>query len=172
VNIRIATLADVPGLLALERECATAAHWTEHQYQKIFESSENVRSERLALVAEERRTENSEASDRILIGFLVAQRVHSEWELENIVVSPALRRKNIGTRLLAELINRARQTNTATVFLEVRESNQAARAFYANLGFRETGRRRRYYADPTEDAVLYRYGRTKFPNKACTSFRH
>ena len=42
------------------------------------------------------------------------------------------------------------------VLLEVRESNQAARGFYASLGFLEEGRRRSYYADPVEDAVLMR----------------
>jgi ribosomal-protein-alanine N-acetyltransferase len=42
------------------------------------------------------------------------------------------------------------------VLLEVRESNQAARAFYASLGFVDDGRRRGYYADPVEDAVLLR----------------
>jgi ribosomal-protein-alanine N-acetyltransferase len=43
------------------------------------------------------------------------------------------------------------------VFLEVRESNAAARCFYEKAGFVQTGRRKSYYTDPAEDAVLYRY---------------
>jgi ribosomal-protein-alanine N-acetyltransferase len=43
------------------------------------------------------------------------------------------------------------------VFLEVRESNAAARALYANAGFEQTSRRKSYYANPLEDAILYRH---------------
>jgi ribosomal protein S18 acetylase RimI-like enzyme len=57
---------------------------------------------------------------------------------------------------LTALLDRARETNSERVFLEVRESNQAARAFYARLGFEQSGRRKLYYANPPEDAVLYR----------------
>jgi ribosomal-protein-alanine N-acetyltransferase len=49
----------------------------------------------------------------------------------------------------------AQQTNSDAVFLEVRESNAAARRLYENLGFHENGRRKAYYAEPSEDAVLY-----------------
>lgn len=52
------------------------------------------------------------------------------------------------------LLDEARQNGEA-VFLEVRESNMAARRLYEKLGFAETGRRRGYYANPPEDAVLY-----------------
>jgi len=46
------------------------------------------------------------------------------------------------------------------VFLEVRESNQPARAFYLRQGFEESGRRKFYYANPQEDAILYRLALT------------
>jgi len=53
------------------------------------------------------------------------------------------------------LLVQARQTNSDAVFLEVRESNTAARRLYQKLGFEETGRRKSYYSNPVEDAVLY-----------------
>jgi ribosomal-protein-alanine N-acetyltransferase len=76
--------------------------------------------------------------------------------LENLVVAPDFRRKGLATGLFAALLTRARETNSESIFLEVRESNQAALALYARLGFVESGRRKLYYANPHEDAVLYR----------------
>ncbi len=90
------------------------------------------------------------------LGFLIAHQLHREWELENLVVAPDFRRKGLATKLFAALLTRARGTNSESVFLEVRESNQAARALYARLGFKESGRRKLYYTNPHEDAVLYR----------------
>jgi len=103
-------------------------------------------------MAEESST--SDAADALL-GFLVARRVASEWELENIVVTPSARLRGCGRRLLDALIAHATQTNGESVFLEVRESNAAARALYGRAGFRETGRRKSYYDNPVEAAILY-----------------
>lgn len=93
-----------------------------------------------------------------VVGFLVARHIAPEWELENIVIAPAARRKGLGKRLLDTLLARASETNSDAVFLEVRESNAGARAIYEKLGFQISGRRKSYYADPEEDAVLYRLG--------------
>jgi ribosomal-protein-alanine N-acetyltransferase len=91
-----------------------------------------------------------------MLGFLIAHRLGLEWELENIVIDPAARRKGLGAQLLRELLARAREANSGSVFCEVRESNLAARALYEKLGFAETGRRKGYYSSPTEDAILCR----------------
>ncbi len=66
------------------------------------------------------------------------------------------RRKGLGKRLLQALLDAARETKSS-VFLEVRESNAAARALYENAGFEQTGRRPSYYTSPLEDAILYRW---------------
>jgi ribosomal protein S18 acetylase RimI-like enzyme len=158
LNIRPATSADLPSLLNLERQCPAAAHWSEQQYKEIFRINENGQG-RLVLVvdesAEDRAVEGGHASTP-LPAFLIANQIGREWELENIVVNTASRRKGLATRLLTALLNRARETNGESVFLEVRESNQAARALYIRLEFQESGRRKLYYANPPEDAVLYR----------------
>ena len=91
-----------------------------------------------------------------MAGFLVAQHVASEWELENIVVSKTERQKGIGKLLLDALLASAREVNSAAVSLEVRESNRAARFLYEKIGFQQAGRRKNYYANPREDAILYR----------------
>jgi ribosomal-protein-alanine N-acetyltransferase len=94
--------------------------------------------------------------EHLLFGFLIASHLPPEWELENIVVAPAARRKGLATQLLEEFLARARETKSESVTLEVRESNQAARALYKKWAFEEIGRRPNYYASERQDAILYR----------------
>ena len=90
------------------------------------------------------------------LGFLVAHRVETEWELENIVVGKKFQHRGAGTRLLREFTRRAQEESGRAIFLEVRSSNLSARALYRKLGFVETGSRKAYYTKPSEDAILYR----------------
>jgi ribosomal-protein-alanine acetyltransferase len=136
----------------LERESATAAHWSRQQYEEALATSDPQLVERVVLIAEDEAVE--EESE--IFGFLVGWRVDAEWELENIVVANGVRRRGTGTLLLMELITRARAAGGCAIFLEVRESNQAARAFYRKRGFDEAGVRNLYYTSPAENAVLYR----------------
>ncbi len=156
--IRPATAADLPALLNLERACVTAGHWTEAQYQKIVALADGD-THRLVIVAEslpKKISSTPEPAGSALSGFLVALHVGAEWELENIVVAPTERRKGLGRQLLESLLTTARSTNSEAVFLEVRDSNAAARSLYEKAGFELTGRRKSYYSSPPEDAVLYR----------------
>jgi ribosomal-protein-alanine N-acetyltransferase len=146
VKIRTATSDDVDRLIGLEQSSSTAAHWTADQYRELLQSDG---AKRLVLVAERAQTD--------LLGFLVAQHITSEWELENIVVAAAERRKGVGKALIHALIDRARAANSEAIFLEVRESNRAARALYENAGFQRSGVRKSYYSKPLEDSVLYRF---------------
>jgi ribosomal-protein-alanine N-acetyltransferase len=91
-----------------------------------------------------------------LQGFLVARSLGKEWEIENIAVAGPARRRGLGTRLLGEFLDQVRAQGAEAVFLEVRESNHAARSLYEKWAFVESGRRTRYYRDPEEDAVIYR----------------
>lgn len=141
--IRPATAADLPALLALERQAVTAAHWSQQQYKTLFDSDPL----RVALVMEE---------ESAVQGFLVARTLSREFEIENIVVSVSARRRGVGTSLLRGFLDLARRPDVQAVFLEVREANAAARALYQKLSFRQTGRRPRYYRDPEEDAIIYR----------------
>jgi ribosomal-protein-alanine N-acetyltransferase len=152
VHIRPATPADIPHMMSLERQSPTAGHWTEELYRKAFRPDSPAR---LLLVAEAPDRKRGTDLPRIL-GFLIAHHLAPEWELENLVVAPTARRKGIGKGLLEALLAPARETNSS-VFLEVRESNTAARALYENAGFEQTGRRPSYYASPSEDAILYRW---------------
>jgi ribosomal-protein-alanine N-acetyltransferase len=141
--IRPATAADIAALLALERASLTAGHWSGLQYQAIFEPSAPPR---LALLEQEEST---------LLGFLIARPLAADWELENLVVAAAARRRGLGTRLLHELFGVLRSQGGQALFLEVRESNRAARALYEKCRFVEVNRRKLYYREPLEDAVTY-----------------
>jgi ribosomal-protein-alanine N-acetyltransferase len=156
MRIRPVTVADIPSIMSLEQQSASAGHWAEKQYRQVFQPESPPR---LVLVAE---TEPPRASGLKadagsgILGFLVAHHVPPEWELENIVVAPAARRKGIGKRLLNGLLAAARESNSTAVFLEVRDSNTSARALYEKAGFKQTGHRPSYYTSPSEDAILYR----------------
>lgn len=144
--IRLATVADIPAIVVLERAARSAAHWSESQYLAISNADEDNPSPRLMLVAEEAG---------VLEGFLVTRTLTPEWELENIVVAESARRRGFGRQLVNALVAAARERRADSIFLEVRESNHAARALYLGCGFTQTGHRPAYYNCPTEDAVLY-----------------
>ena len=159
MRIRQANAADVPALMNLERETAFAAHWPQQQYEHLFQTADGRLSERYVWLVEKGQSTQAreifEAQHRVL-GFLIARRMNEEWELENIVVSSAVRRQGLGKLLVTELIARARQTSASHICLEVRESNQNARGLYEKLGFETAGLRKNYYSSPQENAVLYR----------------
>jgi len=141
--IRPATSVDIRAIKTLEQHSATVAHWKPEQYEHLFRTS----SQRTVLVIED-------SSNQRVEGFLVARDSGGEWEIENIVVWH--QRHGLGTHLLSEFLNHARRRGAAAIFLEVRESNLAARALYQKLRFEKNGRRKSYYRDPEEDAILYR----------------
>jgi ribosomal-protein-alanine N-acetyltransferase len=87
-------------------------------------------------------------------GFLVARIAGDEAEILNTAVDPAHRRKGMASALLAAATSAAREQMIKNIYLEVRESNREAIAFYAKHGFAKTGQRRGYYNRPTENAVL------------------
>lgn len=144
MRVREATPADVPTLMAIERHAITAAHWGESDYARIFSSGP---PRRVALVIEE----------TAICGFLVARVLGDEWELENIAVAGPARRRGLGASLLGHFLDLARRQGAVSVFLEVRESNRAARQLYEKWAFCESGRRKSYYRNPLEDAVVYRF---------------
>jgi ribosomal-protein-alanine acetyltransferase len=143
-RIRHAIPADIPTMMALERNAATAAHWSREQYENAFSGDGPAR---VLLVVEE---------DAGLQGFIAGRELDAEWEIENIAVAESGRRRGLGTELLGEFLKLARGRRAEAVFLEVRESNVAARKLYGKWAFVESGRRKHYYREPDEDAIMYR----------------
>jgi [ribosomal protein S18]-alanine N-acetyltransferase len=144
IAIRAGTAADLPELMGIARHSATAAQWKLEQYESLISPD----SHREFLVVVE---------DSQVCGFIVGREAAQEWEIENIAVSGSARRRGLGSRLLGELLDRMRARSSRSAFLEVRESNVAARKLYEKWGFVETGRRKSYYQSPSEDALLLRF---------------
>jgi ribosomal-protein-alanine N-acetyltransferase len=157
VRWRPAISADIPAMMELEQESATSAHWSREQYENLFAIGDHELVENFILVAEDPADAIGTAAAPAdqMIGYLAARQIDRDWELQNIVVSEKSRRRGIGTFLLNQFIGHARAKNGSRIFLEVRESNQSARALYNKLGFQATGMRRTYYANPIEDAIIY-----------------
>ncbi len=95
-----------------------------------------------------------------------------DMDILNLAVSPDRRRRGLGRRLLSSLLDHAAGNGVQSVFLEVREGNEKARKLYENAGFAETQRRRGFYREPLEDAILMRLAMSheaglKAPRNAC-----
>lgn len=141
--IRSMRRGDVAAVTALEAETFTMP-WSDATFRGLLR-----RKDVDALVAVE--------DDDRLVGYAVAWGVYEQGELANLCVVPGQFGSGLAVRMLEEVLARLAARGVSQCFLEVRESNARARRFYERHGFREVGRRKRYYVEPDEDAlVLYR----------------
>jgi ribosomal-protein-alanine N-acetyltransferase len=92
-------------------------------------------------------------TDNEISGFLVGRRVGDQAEVLNLAVVTKHRHKAQGTALLTEALEEFGLRGVKSVYLEVRESNTGAIAFYEKHGFAKTGLRKGYYREPDEAAV-------------------
>ena len=91
-----------------------------------------------------------------LVGYVGFQTVLGESDMMNIAVAPDARRRGIAQGLVEALIQELTELDSHCLSLEVRASNEPAKALYGKLGFREIGRRKNYYRNPKEDALILR----------------
>ena len=89
-----------------------------------------------------------------VVGYLCLWAVADEVHVTNLAIHPAWRGEGVGRLLLGTLLAYHRGQGARRAFLEVRPGNAEARRLYEGLGFREVGRRRGYYVDTGEDALL------------------
>ncbi|HKV93572.1 MAG TPA: ribosomal protein S18-alanine N-acetyltransferase [Candidatus Angelobacter sp.] len=146
IRVRLAAVADIPRLVEIATHSVTAAQWNQNEYLQLF--APETLHRRLTLVVEE----NAE-----VVGFIVGRQVAQECEIENIAINGTARRRGLGTRLLGEFLETVRSLGGQEIWLEVRESNLAARALYEKWAFVETSRRKAYYEDPMEDALILKF---------------
>lgn len=138
-RIRPAVLADAAALAPLELRCFSDP-WSAAAFAELLPLSYMV-----SLVAED---------DGGIAGYLIAREVGGESEILNLAVVPEARRSGLGRTLLDAGLIQLRERGAGRVWLEVRESNAAARTLYARRGFTTAGRRKRYYRAPVEDALV------------------
>ena len=138
LEIRRLTYADLPEIIAIERR-AFPTPWSLAMF--VLELSKPASVCLAALRGGQ------------MIGFLICSRYDAVWHIMNVAVDPERRRQGIATALLTDLLRRI-DGKGARFTLEVRESNSGAIELYERFGFRAAGRRRRYYQDNGEDAVI------------------
>lgn len=144
VRVREMTGVDVGPVVALAARLPLAPHWPREVYVNALEPALTRR--RICRVAE--------TQDGSIAGFCIVLALPPQAEIETVAVAPERQRQGIATVLLEDALNKLKDISVTEVMLEVRETNIAALACYARLGFHPSGRRPHYYADPVEDAVL------------------
>ena len=144
MRIRSAKGDDLETIVSIQRETPRAAQWTKADYASLADDPLG-----LILVAELDTT-----TPPTLVGFAVFHRVIAEAELRNMAVAPAHQRQGVGRELLAEGRRRLGEQGVRQIFLEVRASNIPAQRLYYSAGFTLRFRRRDYYGDPPEDALV------------------
>ena len=132
--------ADAAQVAAILREAREAASWSEEALR------ETVLLPGLAAFVSER-------GDTIS-GIVVGRQVLDEAEILNLAVRQGVRRQGEGRALVRQVLQAFAERQVSRVFLEVRESNAGAIAFYRGLGFEAVGTRKVYYHDPEEAAAV------------------
>lgn len=138
-RIRPAELTDVPAIHAIEQR-VFADPWSTQDFRDCVSFA-------LFLVAEEHAQ---------IAGYVVALDAADEGEILNLAVAEGGRRRGLGRALVEAIVAALSERGVRQVYLEVRESNAAARALYAGFGFKDVGRRKAYYRRPVEDAIVLR----------------
>ena len=140
VEIRRMTLDDLPAVIALD-QLSFSLPWPERSFR--FELTDNQASR--CWVAE---------LDGKIVGMIVAWMLVDEAHVATIATHPDHRRQGVARKLLKYALRYMSKEGAVTSFLEVRESNSAAQEMYRQFGYEEVGRRKRYYKDTNEDAIL------------------
>ena len=138
LEIRPLAYADLPQVIAIERR-AFPTPWSLAMF--VLELS---KPSGICLAA---------LDHGVIVGYLVCSRYDTVWHLMNVAIEPARQRQGIATTLLERLFEQADRPNEQYT-LEVRTSNDGAIRLYERFGFRAAGRRRAYYHDNREDALI------------------
>jgi ribosomal-protein-alanine N-acetyltransferase len=140
VQLRRMTVEDIPAVVQLD-QISFSLPWPERSFR--FELTSNPAS----------RCWVAEVDGRV-VGMVVAWLLIDEMHIATIATHPDYRRQGIASKLLANILLHGMDEGAQSSFLEVRQSNLAAQEMYRRFGYEVSGRRRRYYRDNDEDAIL------------------
>ena len=141
--LRPAVENDLTEIASIER-ASFADPWTEESFRRLLDAHPAI-----FLVVED-------GTDAALAGYVVAFSVAEDGEILNLAVAAPFRGRGLAGQMLDAVLIQLTGRGVRAAFLEVRESNDAARALYASRNFAEIGRRGGYYRQPVEDAIVLR----------------
>lgn len=144
MNISIEKLGEnhIEKLALIEKECFSTP-WSENA---LREELENFHARFLVAVC-----------DGEVSGYIGAHNILGEVYITNVAVSEKHRRKGMGEKLINSLISLCESENAEFITLEVRESNKPAINLYKKMNFKDVGKRKNFYENPKEDAILMTY---------------
>lgn len=140
VQIRPMCPADIPAVAELDRQIFSEP-WSEQGFEEALLGQQN-----LFLVAE--------PEDDVIAGYIGLYGSYDEGDITNVAVAEAFRGNGIGTLLVKSMKEMAVRRGIRRIYLEVRDSNETAQRVYEKAGFSVCGRRKKFYRQPEEDAVL------------------
>lgn len=126
---------DIEVLSELEKVCFPSSFYTLEQLKEMLEDTERYQ---VIVVSEEKE-----------LGYIVVFDNSESLEIMKIATLPEFRKRGVGKILVDEISKRGKD-----IFLEVRENNNNARKFYLGCGFEEIGKRKNYYPDTKEAAII------------------
>lgn len=130
---------DIPEVLNIERASFTTP-WSKASFFSEIQSKNSI-----AKIAE---------LNGVVVAYICIKHIEDECHILNLAVHPDYRRCGIAKALLSNIIQELSEEECKFFYLEVRASNYAARRLYEKFGFKTVGIRKRYYINPTEDAVI------------------
>lgn len=139
MTLREMTVEDLDQVMEIEN-AAFSVPWSREGFFTYL-----IKDRSLFLVVEEKGS---------ILGYCGLLYVVDEGEITNVAVRRERRREGIGHFMVDGLLRFARELKLSIVYLEVRAGNETAIRLYERLGFEKNGRRKNYYTDPTEDAIL------------------
>jgi ribosomal-protein-alanine N-acetyltransferase len=151
VRVTAATLADIPAVSRIERS-AFSDPWSDNSFRSLPGDPRAF----FACARGQPAQSGIPSGETTVVGYVVAVFVADQGEIVNLAVAAESRGQGVGTALLDAALREAESRHSSALFLEVRESNAAARRLYGARGFAEVGRRRGYYRHPDEDGLILR----------------
>ena len=137
--IRRATESDIPKIVEIEK-VSFSDPWDKQLFLDAIDPKDKY-----LMIAE---------SGKEVQGYIVFEKILDEGHITNLAVGGEHRKKGIAAGLVGYVLDLAKKLGIREIFLEVRESNEAAKSLYSKFGFREIGRRKGYYPKANEDALV------------------
>jgi len=137
--IRRAAKSDIPGIIEIEK-VSFSEPWDAQLFLDAIGSEDKY-----LFIAQ---------IGKSITGYIVFEKVLDEGHITNLAVGRDRQRKGIATELVNTALDLAKSLKIKEIFLEVRESNEAAKKLYSKFGFEQIGRRKKYYSAANEDALI------------------